>query len=40
MKLLLLDLDDTLVDDHSAVRAAFSAFVAFHAPALRERWIR
>jgi putative hydrolase of the HAD superfamily len=31
MKLLLLDLDDTLVDDRSAVQAAFGAFVEFHA---------
>ncbi len=36
MKLLLLDLDDTLVDDRSAMRTAFAAFLAFHGPALPE----
>jgi putative hydrolase of the HAD superfamily len=36
MRLLLLDLDDTLVDDRSAVRTAFASFLAFHGPALQD----
>lgn len=34
--LLLLDLDDTLIDDRSAMRGAFEAFLAFHGPVLQE----
>lgn len=34
MKAMLLDLDDTLLDDSAASKAAFSAFLAFHAPQL------
>lgn len=34
MKAMLLDLDDTLLDDRSALQAALSAFLSFHAQRL------
>jgi len=46
MRPILLDLDDTLIDDHSSTKIAFEAFVAAHrdrlgdhpAPSLVDRW--